>query len=973
MRWKKMLAWLILVTPASLLCAWSLAGDKKMEPGPKAPQESLECIKARPGFTVELMAAEPLVQSPIAFAWGADGKFWVVEMGDYPLGTDGKGKPGGRVKCLTKSKAAQDKGGPYDQATVFLDGLSFPTGVTPYGKGVIVTCAPDIFYAEDTTGDGKADKKVVLFTGFAEGNPQHRVNGLAYGFDHWWYGANGDSGGKIKSVKTGKEYDLRGRDFRLRPDDGAFDGQSGQSQFGRARDDWGNWFGNNNSQPMYHYVLDDHYLRRNQYLIPPDPRVQVSVTPGAAQVYPISKALPRFNDFDALNHFTSACSAIVYRDDLFGPEFANNTFVSEPVHNLVHREIMTPKGTTFTSRRADDEQKSEFLASSDNWFRPTTIQTGPDGALWVADMYRYVIEHPQWIPKEWQEKLDLRAGEDKGRIYRVFPKDKKPRPIPVLDKMTARELAELLESPNGWTRDTAQQLLIQRKDPESLKHLGEILQKSSKPLARLHALATAQELSNGDRTYVLQGLKDNHPGVRRWAVRWAEPVLRGDKEVLDKVLALADDPDPQVRLQVAYSLGQIPSAGEALAKTALKHRQDEYLLAAVASSLHEQNLGDFLRAFPLGDTKEFPSFFLLTVCRMAGVLSDPKELLAGLCKLAVDPENRNASYFLVIGAVLDAVDQKKVSIGDQSQLVISLTAVAKKAKKVVEDPDAPVKDKIDALALLGRGLTEDPKEMEAVAGFLNPRTPETLQAAAIGAIVRGKGSGIGELLLESWKGYSPKQRSQILDTLLSREELTSQLLDQIEKKKVLPLEIDAARRQRILDYKSASIKKRAAVLFADTIAPDRAKVLQEYQPVLKMTGDAERGAKIYAKTCATCHDYTGMGPQVGPDLRSVSDKTPEGLLIAILDPNRAVEPRYINYVAVTKTGQQLTGRIASETATSITLLAADGKKYELLRSNIDELTSTSKSVMPEGLEKDLPPQALADVIAYVRGQVTTGK
>jgi putative heme-binding domain-containing protein len=292
---------------------------------------------------------------------------------------------------------------------------------------------------------------------------------------------------------------------------------------------------------------------------------------------------------------------------------------------------------------------------------------------------------------------------------------------------------------------------------------------------------------------------------------------------------------------------------------------------------------------------------------------------------------------------------------------------------VVENKAMPEKDRIDALALMGRGLTKDPKEREAVAGFLNPRTPEPLQAAAVAALVRGNGAGIGEMLLESWKGYSPKQRSLVLDTLLSREELTSQLLDQIEKKQVLPLEIDAARRQRILDYKSATIKKRAAVLFADTIAPDRAKVLQEYQPVLKLKGDAERGAKTYAKICATCHDYTGMGPQVGPDLRSVSDKSPEGLLIAILDPNRAVEPRYINYVATTKSGQQLTGRIASETGTSITLLAADGKKYELLRSTIDQLTSTSKSVMPEGLEKDISQEAMADVIAYVRSQVTAGK
>ena len=443
-----MVCWVLVANPQA---GWA------RDPPPKSPAESLKCMQPRRGFTVELMAAEPLVQSPIAFAWGPDGKFWVVEMGDYPLGVDGKGKPGGWVKFLEKTKPGD---GPYDKATVFLDGLGFPTGVTPYGKGVIITCAPDIFYAEDTDGDGKADKKEVLFTGFREGNQQHRVNGLVWGLDNWFYGANGDSGGKVKSLKTGKVVDISGRDFRLKPDTGEFEAVTGQTQFGRCRDDWGNWFGNNNSNPMYHFVLDDHYLRRNPYLLPPDPRVQVSVNPGASQVFPISKPQERFNSPQSLNHFTSACSAIIYRDDLFGPEFAGNSFVSEPVHNLIHREVMKPKGVTFTSQRADDEQKSEFLASSDNWFRPTTIATGPDGALWVADMYRYVIEHPEWIPKDWQKKLDLRAGQDKGRIYRIYPKDKTPREIVRLDKLSPKQLAALMESPNGWTRDTAQQLLV---------------------------------------------------------------------------------------------------------------------------------------------------------------------------------------------------------------------------------------------------------------------------------------------------------------------------------------------------------------------------------------------------------------------------------------------------------------------------------------------------------------------------------
>ena len=241
---------------------------KGVEPQAKSAEASWRSIQTRPGFTTELMVAEPLVQDPIAFAWGPDGKLWVVEMADYPLGLDGKGKPGSRVKFLEDTKGT----GVYDKATLFLDNLPFANGVTPWRQGVLITCAPDIIYAEDTDGDGKADVRKVLFTGFFPGNQQHRLNGLVWGLDNWLYGANGESGGKVKSlVKPDlKPMEIRGRDFRLRPDDGMLDTTIGQTQFGRSRDDWGNWFGNNNSNPLWHYALDDHYLRRNPYLMAPN-------------------------------------------------------------------------------------------------------------------------------------------------------------------------------------------------------------------------------------------------------------------------------------------------------------------------------------------------------------------------------------------------------------------------------------------------------------------------------------------------------------------------------------------------------------------------------------------------------------------------------------------------------------------------------------------------------------------------------
>ncbi len=458
-------------------------------PTAKTPEQSLKLITVRPGYKVELAASEPLVRDPIAIAWGPDGKLWVVEMGDYPLGTDGKGKFGGRIKFLEDTNGD----GKYVKATTFLENIGYPTGILPWRKGVLITCAPDILYAEDTDGDGKADVVKKLYTGFVEGNQQHRVNGLVWGLDNWVYCANGDSGGKIKSLLTGKTLDIRGNDFRIRPDTGEIELTSGRSQFAKTRDDWGNWFGGNNSVPAMHVVLEDRYLARNPHQAVSD---TVRVLAGAVPVFPTSRTLPRFNDPQAKNRFTSACGISFYRDDLFEPALKRAIFVCEPVHNLVHRMDLAPDGHSFVGRRAIDETRSEFLSSADNWFRPTMARTGPDGSLWIVDMYRAVIEHPQWIPIETQKKLDLRAGHDLGRIYRVKRVGAEHRPVPRLDKLDTAGLVAALDSPNGWQRDMAQMLLVWKNDKKAVPALEQKVREAKDPRVRLQALATLDGLAH---------------------------------------------------------------------------------------------------------------------------------------------------------------------------------------------------------------------------------------------------------------------------------------------------------------------------------------------------------------------------------------------------------------------------------------------------------------------------------------------
>jgi putative membrane-bound dehydrogenase-like protein len=953
------------LTAALLLLAASLvpAAEPKYPPMPPgmSPAESLAAIRVRPGFTVELVASEPLVMDPIDIAWGPDGRLWVVEMADYPLGLDGKGKPGGRVRVLEDT----DGDGKYDKSTVFLEPIAFPTGVMPWRKGAIITAAPAVLYAEDTDGDGKADVVRPLFSGFAEGNQQHRVNGPRWGLDNWVYLANGDSGGRVRSAKTGKEVDIRGRDLRIRPDEGTLDPQTGQAQYGRNRDDWGDWFGCNNSNPLWHYVLNDADLRRNPFLLPPRPTRDVPELPGAAPVYPISRTLARFNDFDMANRFTSACGSNVYRDDLFGPAFAGNVFTCEPVHNLVSRLVLTPNGVTFTGKRAAGEEKSEFLASSDNWFRPTAVHTGPDGALYVVDMYRQVIEHPQWIPPDWQKVLDLRAGHDKGRIYRVAPTGAPRRPVPRLDKMSTAELVAALDSPNGWQRDMAQMMLVWKGDNAATEPLRRLVEKCERPVARMQALCTLDGLGTLTPGDVRRGLTDAHPGVRRQAVRLARGHL-DNESVSDTLLGRLDDPDPKVRLEMACALGQLTpeKAGPTIARMALAAGGDEYTLAAAFSSLDRGNIGPTLTAL-LGDEKARTTAgpAVEGLFRMAAALGDDTTITRAADAIGTPTAGPPAPWKMAaLSGLLDGLDTRLA--GSRPKLE-PVAAWLDTARKLAVKEDAAEAERVAAIRLLPRKGDAGREALPLYAELLGPRNPPAVQDAALAAVVRIGSPEAADQLLAGWKGMSPRLRGRVVDALVSRDAWADRLVRAVEGGKVPVGHIDAAARQRLQRHRNQFIRARADKLFAGGTNPDRAKVIDEYLKAMPAKGDPGNGRQVFRKTCAACHRLEDHGHAVGPDLLTTTDKPADWFLTAILDPNRAVEDRYVEYQARTADGRTISGLLAAETGVGITLRAAEGKEETFSRRDLESLTSTGRSPMPDGLEKDVSPQAMADLLAYI--------
>jgi putative membrane-bound dehydrogenase-like protein len=934
-------------------------------PPPKSPEESLQAITVRPGMRVELVAAEPLVVDPVAFDWGPDGRLWVVEMRDYPDGLDGRGQPGGRVKVLED----KDGDGRYDTAMLFLDDLPFPTGVKVWRDGVLVTAAPDIFYAADTDGDGRADKRKTLYRGFGEGNQQHRVNGLRWGLDNWLHVGNGDSGGEIKSLITGEVVNVSRRDLRIRPDEGTLEATSGNTQFGRERDDWGNWFGGNNSNPVWHYVLDEHYLNRNPHFAPPDAKHHMPVTPGAAPVFPTSRTLTRFNDVEKANRFTSACSPTIYRDTLLGEEFYGNVFVCEPVHNLVSRQIVSPDGVTLASRRADDEQDREFFASSDNWCRPSMVRTGPDGALWIADMYRFVIEHPKWIPEDWQQKLDVRAGDTRGRIYRVYPEGQPPRPMPRLDQLSSEQLvSQGLASENGIVRDLAQQMLVWKQDTAVIPALRMLVITGKTPQTRLQALCTLDGLGSYNHGFLGMATVDDHPAVRRNALRLCGPRVNDGLVLGPSVLARLNDDDPQLRLELAYVLGEWndPQAAKALAELAAENHGDPYLMAAVMSSLNERNVRDVLAAALSGDRSEVSAALVEQLLAQAAAFGG-EDALAGALPAIVDPQRDRYSVWQM-GAAAAALDAlARSGRGQQAKLLEQFAPLIEHARPMASNSEASEEERTTAMRLLGRDDATAATDAARLAALLGPQHPPKVQAAAVDALARMRRPETPQLLLTGWRSHTPPLRGQILDVLLARSEWNGKLLDALDDGTIAAAHIDVSRAQRLLGLRDAALRRRAEKLLAAASNSDRQRVVAQYQPALALTADTSRGKEVFTKRCSQCHKLEGVGHEVGPDLTALSDKSPQSLLVAMFDPNKAVEDKFLDYTIVTDDGRLLRGMLARESGGAITLAAPEGKQIVVLRTEIDEMFSNGQSMMPEGLEKDVSSQDTADVIAYVRG------
>jgi putative membrane-bound dehydrogenase-like protein len=952
---------------------------------PRSPAESMKSFRIHDGFHLEAVAVEPMVTNPVSACYDEYARLYVVEMRGYPYPEK---NPSGRVTRLED----RDGDGRFETRTVFLDGLSWPTGIVPYAGGVFIAVAPEIIYAKDTSGDGVADVRSVVFTGFGTDNVQGLLNGLLWGPDGWIYGVASVNGGTIqnRTRSTQTAVSVRGRDFRFKPDGSAFEAISGGGQFGHSFDDWGHRFTCNNSNHIRQIVLPSHYLERNADVIPPAVILDIAAEGPASPVYRISAAepwrvvrtrqraadpvmsrrLPRTELF-ATGFFTSATGITIYRGSTYPAEYHGNAFVGDVGGNLVHRKILEVDGATYRARRADIN--TEFLAATDNWFRPVNFANTPDGTLLILDMYRETIEHPFSIPEPIKKHLDLTSGRDRGRLYALVYAGAKARRRSKPGDAPTAELVTLLADPDAWWRETAQRLLFERQDRSAVLALHALVQQRPNALGRLHALWTLELLSSLDAQSIELGLTDPEPRLREAAIRLAEGRLEHELVLLNKTLALADDPDPMVRFQLAFSLGEVkndPRVIEALASIAWKDATSQWTRTAVLSSIAG---GSGMLAFLAAVAKQEgfiasgpAQAWIDELAFLVGCGRNPNDVKAFLDRLSIAGVRSGG----LMRALL-ALARGHVRRGGSFESLVAADSLPL-AKKLLSEAatlavdQGPLDDRLAAIRLLGLGDRKTARK--ALPELLDIRQPTAIQLGALQAMAAFLDRAASSLILDRWKAMSPSVRREAAEVLFSRMEGIDALLRAIESHSLAPSEIDLARLHQLETHSNPGFRSRAQKILASGAVPsrDRAQVVITYRPALEMAGNRERGREVFAKVCATCHQAEGRGIDVGPNLATVTNRSPEDLLVHILDPNREVAPNFVNYNVATAQGRVISGIITEESASAIVVKRSEAATDVIPREQIEQVKSTGLSLMPEGLEKGLSVQEFADLIAFVR-------
>ncbi len=980
------------------------------------PAQAIASFVVRPGFHLEFAAHEPEVMDPIAISFDEKGRVYVVEMRDY---SERRPERLGRIRRLED----RDGDGYYETSAVYIDNLAWPTAVTCWNGGVFVGSTPDLIYAKDTDGDGKADLREVVITGFASDfapyatnklNVQAMMNSLRWGLDCRIHGCGSMNGGKIHvvdspftrglrgptkdpAVPTAGIIDLHGRDFSFDPRLMDLRPETGGGQYGMYFDDVGRKFFCSNSDHLQVGLYEERYSARNTGYPLPTPRASIATDGPAAEVFRISPEEPwrvirtrwRVTGLvegliegggRASGYFTSATGLTLYRGDAYGPEFAGDAFVADCGSNLIHRKKLHVHGTEITGTRPADEEKREFIASRDTWFRPVDFANAPDGCLWAIDMYREIIEHPWSLPPNIKRLLDLNAGNDRGRLYRIAPDGRTLRRKVDLSVAATGVLVETLSHSNSWHRETAARLLVERHHATAVPALRETLRGATASLGRLHALYVLEALGACGDAEIERALRDVDEAVRIHGIRLLE-FHHASTPLPDTLSTLLEEragDSPGAQLQMALTLGSVahPKKVQLLSDLLRRvHRAEgQGLIADAALSSAGTNASAVFGNITISDGTDISKDWLANehlpqLAEIIGRRNREEETRQVVWVLLEPPlggsPRMSPSALRITARLAEGMRRSGGSLAkaDPENRLAPVHALARVAATKTTRIDRSA-GQVEAIRLLGHLPAAQVRE--ALRPVLVGGQPDDAQRAAVEEILRTEEADATEEIFRAWPGVVADSRGTALEIVLRRGSGPGRVLDAIAAKKIAPRDLSMAQLTALRGHKDAAMRARAAELLGAPVA-SRDDAVARMLPALNLKGDIQRGLAMHEAQCQQCHRLGGKGQPLGPDLESVKSQPKEKLLVAIVDPNREVQPAFLATTVETTDEEAITGLAEPETPSGIVVRQAGGIRQSIAHNRIRKIRAEGKSIMPEGFETALTQQQLADLLAALTG------